>query len=189
MDVSAVPFIRAARPSRERTVGGRTMGDVLGYARVSTGDQDVAGQTLRLERAGAMRVFTDVRSGKSMDRPGPAELLAYARRGDTLAVVRLDRLRRSLAELLSSVNLLKLDLDTGFGKVVVGQQLTPTDAVVSITRDGSGRRDQAALASRMLGGRAMRAALNSGPMRPVAGVRRVMYRPSLVIATSWSRSM
>ena len=81
-----------------------------------------------------------------------------------------------------------LDLDTGFGKVVVGQQLTPTDAVVSITRDGSGRRDQAALASRMLGGRAMRAALNSGPMRPVAGVRRVMCRPSLVIATSWSRS-
>src|SRR3954468_2172342 len=82
----------------------------------------------------------------------------------------------------------KLDLDTGFGKVVVGQQLTPTDAVVSITRDGSGRRDQAALASRMLGGRAMRAALNSGPMRPVVGVRRVMCRPSLVIATSWSRS-
>src|SRR3954469_20785580 len=81
-----------------------------------------------------------------------------------------------------------LDLDTGFGKVVVGQQLTPTDAVVSITRDGSGRRDQAGLASRMLGGRAMRAALNSGPMRPVAGVRRVMCRPSLVIATSWSRS-
>src|SRR3954466_450438 len=83
---------------------------------------------------------------------------------------------------------LGLDLDTGFGKVVVGQQLTPTDAVVSITRDGSGRRDQAALASRMLGGRAMRAALNSGPMTPVAGVRRVIARPSLVIATSWSRS-
>src|SRR3954464_10679721 len=90
-------------------------------------------------------------------------------------------------------NKLTLDLDTGFAKVVVGQQLTPTGAVVSITRDGSGRRDQAALASRMLGGRAMRAALNSGPMRPVAGVRRVMcrtslVRPSLVIATSWSRS-
>ena len=45
------------------------MGDVLGYARVSTGDQDVAGQTLRLERAGAICVFTDVRSGNSMDRP------------------------------------------------------------------------------------------------------------------------
>lgn len=83
------------------------MGDVLGYARVSTGDQDVAGQTMRLEQAGAIRVFTDVRSGKTMDRPGLAELLAYARKGDTLAVVRLDRLGRSLAELLSTVAILK----------------------------------------------------------------------------------
>src|SRR3546814_20704132 len=42
-------------------------------------------------------------SGKSMDRPGLADLLAYARKGDTLAVVRLDRLGRSLAELLVTV--------------------------------------------------------------------------------------
>jgi len=35
------------------------MTDILGYARVSTGDQDVAGQTLRLTEAGAIRVFTD----------------------------------------------------------------------------------------------------------------------------------
>ena len=83
------------------------MGDVLGYARVSTGDQDVAGQTMRLEEAGAIKVFTDVRSGKSMDRPGLIELLAYARKGDTLAVVRLDRLGRSLAELISIVEQLK----------------------------------------------------------------------------------
>jgi DNA invertase Pin-like site-specific DNA recombinase len=79
------------------------MGGILGYARVSTGDQDVAGQTMRLEKAGAIKVFTDVRSGKSMDRPGLFELLAYARKGDTLAVVRLDRLGRSLAELLTTV--------------------------------------------------------------------------------------
>ena len=84
------------------------MGDVLGYARVSTGDQDVAGQTMRLERAGAIKVFTDTRSGKSMDRPGLAELLAYARKGDTLAVVRLDRLGRSLAELIAIVEQLKV---------------------------------------------------------------------------------
>ena len=83
------------------------MGDVLGYARVSTGDQDVAGQTLRLERAGALRVFTDVRSGKAMDRPGLEALLDYARKGDTLAVVRLDRLGRSLTELLATVARLK----------------------------------------------------------------------------------
>jgi DNA invertase Pin-like site-specific DNA recombinase len=74
---------------------------------VSTGDQDVAGQTMRLTEAGAIRVFTDVMSGKSMDRPGLKELLAYARAGDTLAVVRLDRLGRSLAELLSTVTMLR----------------------------------------------------------------------------------
>jgi DNA invertase Pin-like site-specific DNA recombinase len=52
-------------------------------------------------------VFTDIRSGRSMDRPGLAALLDYARRGDTLAVVRLDRLGRSLAELLATVTLLQ----------------------------------------------------------------------------------
>ena len=83
------------------------MPGTLGYARVSTGDQDVAGQTMRLTGAGAIRVFTDVRSGRSMDRPGLQELLAYARHGDTLAVVRLDRLGRSLGELLATVTMLK----------------------------------------------------------------------------------
>jgi len=80
--------------------------DILGYARVSTGDQDVAGQTMRLTEAGAIKTFTDVMSGKSMDRPGLTALLAYSRWGDTLAVVRLDRLGRSLAELLSAVTML-----------------------------------------------------------------------------------
>ncbi len=83
------------------------MGDVLGYARVSTGGQDVAGQELRLRQAGAIKMFTDVRSGRSMDRPGLTALLEYARRGDTLAIVRLDRLGRSLAELLAPVAMLK----------------------------------------------------------------------------------
>ena len=54
------------------------MGDMLGYARVSTSDQDVTGQTMRLERAGVIKVFTDVRSGRSMERPGLTALLDYA---------------------------------------------------------------------------------------------------------------
>ena len=83
------------------------MSGILGYARVTPGDQDVAGQCMRLEQAGAIKVFTDVRSGKSMDRPGLTELLAFARMGDTLAVVRLDRLGRSLGELLTVVKELK----------------------------------------------------------------------------------
>ena len=83
------------------------MGAMLGCARVSTGDQDVTGRAMRLEQAGAARVFTDVRSGRTMDQPGSAALFGYARRGDALAVVRLDRLGRSLAELLATVAMLK----------------------------------------------------------------------------------
>ncbi|GEC62069.1 invertase [Gluconobacter oxydans] len=88
-------------------MGDGAMGGILGYARVSTGDQDVAGQRMRLEEAGTIRVFTDVMSGKSMERPGLDELLEYARKGDTLAVVRLDRLGRSLGELLTTVTMLR----------------------------------------------------------------------------------
>lgn len=94
------------RPQNGR-FGDAIMGSILGYARVSTGDQDVAGQILRLEQTGAIKVFTDVKSGKSMDRPGLADLIAYARAGDTLAIVRLDRLGRSLAELLETVKMLR----------------------------------------------------------------------------------
>ena len=97
------------------------MGDILGYARVSTGDQDVSGQTMRLEKAGAIKVFTDVMSGKSMERPGLAELIAYARKGDTLAVVRLDRLGRSLAELLATVETLR---GQGIDRHIVGRRRT-----------------------------------------------------------------
>jgi len=48
-----------------------------------------------------------IRSGKTMERPGLEALLAYARKGDTLSVVRLDRLGRSLGELLTTVAMLK----------------------------------------------------------------------------------
>src|SRR3954467_8236165 len=93
--------------------------------------------------------------------------------------------------LLSSSTLIlyfgNVKLNAVFWKRVLVQALTRECVVVSITRGGFVRDDQAALASRTLGGSAMRAALNSGPMRPVAGVRRVISRPSLVIATSWSR--
>ncbi len=79
----------------------------LGYARVSTGDQDIAGQVIRLKAAGAARTFEDVASGKVFDRPGLTALLDYARAGDALVVVRLDRLGRSLRELLDVVERLR----------------------------------------------------------------------------------
>ena len=82
-------------------------GDILGYARVSTAEQDVAGQKDRLEKAGAIRTFQDVISGKQFERPGLTDLIDHARVGDSLCVVRLDRLGRSLKELLETVDDLK----------------------------------------------------------------------------------
>jgi DNA invertase Pin-like site-specific DNA recombinase len=82
-------------------------GDILGYARVSTVDQDLSGQKDRLLQHGAIRVFEDVISGNTFNRPGLSALLDQARPNDTLAVIRLDRLGRSLKELLETVDGLK----------------------------------------------------------------------------------
>jgi hypothetical protein len=57
------------------------MGAILGYARVSTGDQDVAGQTMRLTQVGAIKVFTDVRSGKTKRREPRCALMRAEQHG------------------------------------------------------------------------------------------------------------
>ena len=73
-------------------------GDILGHASVSTADQDLSGQKDRFIQNGAVRVFEDVISGKTFNPPGLAALLDRVRPNDTLAVIRLDRLGRSLKE-------------------------------------------------------------------------------------------
>ena len=65
------------------------LGDTLGYARVSTHDQKPDTQRDRLIEAGAIRVFTDIVSGKRFDRPALAELIDHARPGDRLCIIRL----------------------------------------------------------------------------------------------------
>jgi DNA invertase Pin-like site-specific DNA recombinase len=76
---------------------------LLGYARVSTSDQTVAGQLDALHEAGCDRIWTDVASGARARRPGLDELAVAAALGDTVVVTRLDRLGRSLPHLLSLV--------------------------------------------------------------------------------------
>ena len=74
---------------------------IVGYARVSRGDvQTLDGQRFELEQAGAGRIFEDKASGGRWDRPELHRALDHLRSGDTLAVVRLDRLSRSLRDLL-----------------------------------------------------------------------------------------
>ena len=76
----------------------------IGYARVSTTDQDPALQLDALRGAGVTRVFEDRGvSGAKTERPGLSEALAFLREGDTLVVWRLDRLGRSMKHLLETV--------------------------------------------------------------------------------------
>ena len=76
---------------------------LIGYARVSTADQDTALQTDALRKAGCERVFEDTASGAKAGRPGLADALAYLHDGDVLIVWRLDRLGRSLPHLIEIV--------------------------------------------------------------------------------------
>jgi len=79
------------------------MNEVIGYARVSTGGQDLTLQLDALEAAGVKRVFQDVGSGSLRSRPQLDACLERLREGDTLIVWRLDRLGRSLRHLLSVI--------------------------------------------------------------------------------------
>src|ERR1700674_5889821 len=75
------------------------MTNTVGYARVSTDDQDLSLQLDALKAANCAKIFRDTASGAKADRPGLAQALEYVRAGDTLAVWRLDRLGRSLTQL------------------------------------------------------------------------------------------
>jgi DNA invertase Pin-like site-specific DNA recombinase len=81
---------------------------LIGYARVSTSDQRLDLQQDALRAAGCERIFTDMASGAKTVRPGLAAALDACRAGDILVVWKLDRLGRSLAHLIETVNALAL---------------------------------------------------------------------------------
>jgi hypothetical protein len=97
------------------------MGHLLGYARVSTVDQQPALQVDALQAAGCYRVFTETASGAHTDRPVLEQVLDQLRPGDTLVVWKLDRLGRSLRWTNGSVRRWRL-LRSGF--VTRGDQET-----------------------------------------------------------------
>ncbi|MDQ2742891.1 MAG: recombinase family protein [Chloroflexota bacterium] len=80
---------------------------ILGYARVSTEEQTLALQEDALHAAGCSRIFTDTVSGAKAERHGLIQALDHLREGDTLVVWRLDRLGRSLANLIELMTLLE----------------------------------------------------------------------------------
>ena len=84
---------------------------LLGYTRVSTATQDAQLQVDALVEGGVQKrdVFSDVTSGSrtAIERPGMKRLLDYAEDGDTVVVWRIDRLGRSLLDVLNTVTLLR----------------------------------------------------------------------------------
>jgi len=103
---------------------------LVGYARVSTPDQNLDLQHDALQQAGCDRLFTDVTSGIQTERPGLADALAFLRAGDSLVVWKLDRLGRSLKDLIGNVTALQarqiglrslqehIDTTTSSGKLI-----------------------------------------------------------------------
>lgn len=77
---------------------------LIGYARVSTLDQDTALQIDALRAAGCERIFTEKASGAQRDRPELAIALQCVREGDVLVVWKLDRLARSVRQLVETVD-------------------------------------------------------------------------------------
>lgn len=99
-------------------------GMLIGYMRISTGEQNLDLQRDALERAGCERIYDDVGSGRATDRPGLARALDVARENDTLVVWKLDRIGRSLAHVVGFVGTLK-SRDIGL-KVLTGDVDTTT---------------------------------------------------------------
>ena len=113
---------------------------LLGYTRVSTVSQDARLQLDALGATGveARDVFSDVTSGSraAVQRPGMKRLLEYAEPGDTVVVWRIDRLGRSLIDVLNTVNLLRekdvkvrsisdgIDPETSSGRMMLGMLAT-----------------------------------------------------------------
>ena len=85
---------------------------LLGYARVSTDDQDLAYQRGMLREAGCRRLYEEKASGARRDRPELARLIDQVREEDVLVVTRLDRLARSTRDLLDLAERLR---DAGAG--------------------------------------------------------------------------
>ena len=80
---------------------------LIGYARVSTRDQNLDIQLKALKEAGCEKIYTDKISGNKKDRIGLTQLLSYIRPGDTLVIYKLSRLSRSLIGIISIIGKLK----------------------------------------------------------------------------------
>jgi DNA invertase Pin-like site-specific DNA recombinase len=118
--------------SHAADVDGHTVGQRIGYTRVSTVAQTLDQQNDALAKAGATKTFSDTMSGARDDRPGLCELMSYVRPGDTVVVWKLDRLGRNTVHILETVKALTdrgvtlvsvtdgIDSSTAAGRMMIG---------------------------------------------------------------------
>lgn len=76
-------------------------GQIIGYARVSSADQNLARQLEQLKSICPDKIFEDKASGATTDRPAFQQMMGYVREGDTVVVCSMDRLARNLSDLLN----------------------------------------------------------------------------------------
>lgn len=95
----------------------------IGYMRKSSTDQKLDLQEDELKKAGCERIFQDIASGAKSDRKGLKEAIEFARSGDVIVCWKLDRVGRSLRDLIETINTLK---DRGIGFRCLTQQLDTT---------------------------------------------------------------
>jgi DNA invertase Pin-like site-specific DNA recombinase len=135
---------------------------LIGYMRVSTGEQSLDLQRDALARTGCERIYDDVCSGRATDRPGLSKALDAAREGDALVVWKLDRIGRSLPHVVGLVGDLQkrgvglkvltgdVDTTTATGRLVFGIFAT----LAEFDRDLIHERTMAGLAAARARGRA-----------------------------------
>ncbi len=118
---------------------------LLGYARVSTDDQDLAVQRAALREAGCRRLYEEKVSGARCDRPELLRMLDTVREGDVVMVAHLDRLVRSTRDLLDVAERLR-EAETGLRSLAETWADTTSPAVMTCPRRSGppamrGRRD------------------------------------------------
>ena len=171
----------------------KPQGEQLGYVRVSTSKQTTDQQRDALEAAGVTRIFEDVISGAKSDRPGLNALLEFAREGDTITVVALDRLGRSMTHVILTIEELQsrgillrslregVDFSQPVGRMLAGIFAALAEYERALIRE---RADAAREAARLRGKQTGRPrALDKAKVGQAWRLREAGFTPSEIAAT------
>jgi len=172
---------------------GDLQGKQLGYVRVSTSKQTTDQQRDALEAAGVDRIFEDVISGSKTERPGLRALLDFAREGDSITVVALDRLGRSMTHVILTIEELQargillrsmreqIDFAQPVGRMLAGIFAAMAEYERALIRE---RADAAREAARLRGKQTGRPrALSKVKVEQAWSLREAGFTPTQIAAT------